>query len=194
MTKCVQRRKGEGWGGGDGAGVGEVLGSCVGGGGGGGRDGAALRPRAGALALHSYAQRGNGSGVVAVLVLRGGRRRTLRLHADGVVPRVSRVHGLLPLRARVPGARGAGMLASCRWRWRMLDLDGLGDRHYRVYILAGEANADIPCPTACGGKIRWAEAGFMPGHRICEHCGRRYRVIGPAALALLRGRVWRYAK
>lgn len=29
-----------------------------------------------------------------------------------------------------------------------------------------------PCP--CGGIMRWAEAGYVPWHRICDHCGAHW--------------------
>lgn len=29
-----------------------------------------------------------------------------------------------------------------------------------------------PCP--CGGIMRWAEAGYVPWHRICERCGSHW--------------------
>ena len=34
---------------------------------------------------------------------------------------------------------------------------------------------DIPCGVAgCPGLLRWAEAGYVPGYRICECCGSHY--------------------
>lgn len=31
-----------------------------------------------------------------------------------------------------------------------------------------------PCP--CGGVMQWAEAGYVPWHRICDHCGAHWDV------------------
>jgi hypothetical protein len=35
-------------------------------------------------------------------------------------------------------------------------------------------------PCACGGILRWAEAGYVPWHRICDRCGSHWElhVIG----------------
>lgn len=33
----------------------------------------------------------------------------------------------------------------------------------------------VPC-RACGGRLLWAEAGYVPGYRICEGCGRPWLV------------------
>jgi len=31
------------------------------------------------------------------------------------------------------------------------------------------AVTDVPCPvTGCAGIVRWAEAGYVPGYRICD--------------------------
>lgn len=40
---------------------------------------------------------------------------------------------------------------------------------------------DIPCRVAhCPGLLRWAEAGYVPGYRICDCCGSHYAVVGDA--------------
>lgn len=36
---------------------------------------------------------------------------------------------------------------------------------------------DIPC-LDCGGEIFRAEAGYVPGHRICKRCGSRWSLEG----------------
>jgi hypothetical protein len=65
-------------------------------------------------------------------------------------------------------------------RIEMHNLDGTGQRRTRVYDLAAAddywaAVTDVPCPLAgCGGLVRWAEAGFVPGYRICDGCGRHF--------------------
>jgi hypothetical protein len=40
------------------------------------------------------------------------------------------------------------------------------------------AVTDAPCP--CGGVIRWAEAGYVPGWRQCDRCGRHWIATGDA--------------
>lgn len=85
------------------------------------------------------------------------------------------------------------------------NLDGWGRRPYRVYDMAPKtqpvysgdkivaatptywpAITDIPCPTACGGTIRWAEAGYVPGYRVCDTCGRHFLGGGTAKAPTLR--------
>ena len=73
-------------------------------------------------------------------------------------------------------------------RIEMLDLDGCGPRRTRVCAVPrrrdGEywpAVTDVPCPIAtCGGQVRWAEAGYVPGYRICDRCGRHWLAAGNA--------------
>ena len=50
------------------------------------------------------------------------------------------------------------------------------------------AVTDVPCPAPrCAGIIRWAEAGYVPGYRICDGCGRHFLAAGHAdAPTLLR--------
>ncbi|MBE3602489.1 hypothetical protein IMX07_02490 [bacterium] len=38
---------------------------------------------------------------------------------------------------------------------------------------------DVPC--SCGGLIRWAEAGYVPGARACDRCLVLYAVRGRGA-------------
>ncbi len=40
---------------------------------------------------------------------------------------------------------------------------------------------DCDCPD-CGAVLVWAEAGFMPGHRICPRCGGHWEVTTRASL------------
>lgn len=37
-----------------------------------------------------------------------------------------------------------------------------------------ESITDAPCPRGCGGTVRWAEAGYVPGYRCCDLCDARY--------------------
>ena len=37
---------------------------------------------------------------------------------------------------------------------------------------------DVPCPGCRKGRIQWAEAGYVPGYRICDRCGAHYMAEG----------------
>lgn len=38
-----------------------------------------------------------------------------------------------------------------------------------------ESITDVSCPTRnCPGELRWAEAGYVPGYRICDCCGSHF--------------------
>lgn len=91
-----------------------------------------------------------------------------------------------------------------------LNLDGTGPRRTQVYdmpaycrtregdvrpVAPGEASVfaeywpavtDVPCPAQCGGSVRWAEAGYVPGYRICDRCGRHWLAGGTADAPTLR--------
>lgn len=85
------------------------------------------------------------------------------------------------------------------------NLDGTGNTRTHVYDLSPAAETDytgkltgrqdywravtdVPCPALkCDGTIRWAEAGYVPGYRICDGCGRHFLARGSAeAPTLLR--------
>jgi len=34
--------------------------------------------------------------------------------------------------------------------------------------------AILPCPACGSGRLVWAEAGHVPGWRVCDHCGREW--------------------
>lgn len=39
---------------------------------------------------------------------------------------------------------------------------------------------DIACPISdCPGELRWAEAGYVPGYRICDCCGSHFALAEP---------------
>ena len=47
----------------------------------------------------------------------------------------------------------------------------------RCYIVDGsswESVTDIMCPVCLVGMVRWHEAGYVPGWRRCDGCGRNY--------------------
>ena len=77
-----------------------------------------------------------------------------------------------------------------------LNLDGRGDRPTRVYdtpsLSADDFWAsvtDVHCPGCSDGIARWAEAGYVPGYRICDGCGRHFIARGDVrgcSLALVR--------
>jgi hypothetical protein len=78
------------------------------------------------------------------------------------------------------------------------NLDGEGWRKTHVYDLPptpeidykGQATGrkdywrsvtDVHCPIdSCEGLIRWAEAGYVAGYRICDRCGRHFQAEGTA--------------
>ena len=84
------------------------------------------------------------------------------------------------------------------YRIVMRNIDGTGARRCRVFDLAPaggmdywSAVTDVQCPTCGSGVIRWAEAGYVPGYRICDQCRRHYLADGDHAhpvLVLLAGR------
>lgn len=85
-------------------------------------------------------------------------------------------------------------------RYEIHNLDGTGPKRVRVfdmppvetqvarwpgdgYMMRRDywmAVTDVPCPTKCGGKVQWAEAGYVPGYRICDQCGRHFLAKGTA--------------
>ena len=74
-----------------------------------------------------------------------------------------------------------------KYRMESLNLDGCGHRACRVYAVApvaGEywsAVTDVTCPGCGRGHVRWAEAGYVPGYRICDRCGGHYLARGNSA-------------
>lgn len=112
---------------------------------------------------------------------------TVRLNLDGTGPRPYRLHPLPPAPAK--------------------DVGGMAVRDFWAAV------TDVPCPVCPTGALRWAEAGYVPGYRVCDGCGqhflahgdadapgvlamrRRSRVAttatGKAVQALLRARGWR---
>jgi hypothetical protein len=75
----------------------------------------------------------------------------------------------------------------------MINHDGTGAKPSRVFdvpvkrkkwILNGKtvyvpdywaSVTDVLCPECRKGKVRWAEAGYVPGYRICDCCGAHYQ-------------------
>lgn len=37
---------------------------------------------------------------------------------------------------------------------------------------------DVSCPVCKAGTVRWNEAGYVPGSRICDRCGRFFQAHG----------------
>ena len=77
------------------------------------------------------------------------------------------------------------------------DLDGQGPKRRHVYDMTpvqtapisspGETRLDywaavtnVPCPGCGTGLLRWAEANYVPGYRICDGCGRHFLASGTA--------------
>jgi hypothetical protein len=82
-------------------------------------------------------------------------------------------------------------------RYELHNLDGRGPRRTQVYDMPPatddhdpywSAVTDVPCPAPrCAGTVRWAEAGYVPGYRVCDRCHRHYLASGSTnAPALLR--------
>lgn len=72
------------------------------------------------------------------------------------------------------------------------NLNGRRAKKTRVYDLPTinddfwESVTDIDCP-CCDGIIRWHEAGFVPGYRMCDKCKRHFLAKGHiGAIKLLR--------
>ena len=84
------------------------------------------------------------------------------------------------------------------YRIELQNIDGTGKRRCRVYDLAPadgpdywSAVTDVLCPVCEQGRVLWAEAGHVPGYRICDRCRRHYLAHGDQAhpvLVLLAGR------
>lgn len=77
---------------------------------------------------------------------------------------------------------------SSTYRTEPHNLDGCGTKRVHVYDMpAGDPYdywatvTDVPCPCCDTGKIRWAEAGYVAGYRICDGCGRHFLANGDAA-------------
>ena len=77
----------------------------------------------------------------------------------------------------------------CRSRMEMRNPNGNGSTRHAIFDIPSRnpdnfwANVtDIPCPRAsCRGTLRWAEAGYVPGYRICDKCKRHFLAEGDAA-------------
>jgi len=77
------------------------------------------------------------------------------------------------------------------YRIEHLNLDGQGEKRVRVYDMpaAGDywaAVTNVTCPVCDEGALEWAEAGYVPGYRICSGCGRHYVAAGTAAAPCVR--------
>jgi len=70
-------------------------------------------------------------------------------------------------------------------RYQMANLDGQGPARHAVYDMPTVSPrdywasvTDVPCPICDSGTIRWWEAGYTPGSRICDGCGRFFQAGG----------------
>lgn len=70
-------------------------------------------------------------------------------------------------------------------RYELHNLDGTGQRRCQVFDMVTQAPdywsavTGVACPAAnCAGTVRWSEAGYVPGYRICDQCGRHYLAGG----------------
>lgn len=71
------------------------------------------------------------------------------------------------------------------------DLHGTGSKRCKVWVMPVRrrwnywANVtNVKCPY-CDGKIRWYEAGYVPGYRICDGCRRTFLARGDQRLPKL---------
>lgn len=69
------------------------------------------------------------------------------------------------------------------------NMHGIGHRRHAVFVLPGRTDSkqewdywslvtDVPCPCCPTGTIRWHEAGYVPGWRICDGCKRTFQASG----------------
>lgn len=73
-------------------------------------------------------------------------------------------------------------------RIEMHNLDGRGSKRTHVYEMDPSpdkfdfwlAVTDVPCPACNAGTIRWYEAGYVPGYRVCDGCKRHFLADGTA--------------
>jgi len=87
-------------------------------------------------------------------------------------------------------------------RWQLVaeivpyNVDGRGEREHRLYPVSAAVDGytttgkavlgfwpavtDVACPVCEDGTVRWAEAGYVPGYRICDGCGRHFMAEGEA--------------
>jgi hypothetical protein len=79
---------------------------------------------------------------------------------------------------------------SCPKRTQVYDMTpAAADPKFPEFREYWPAVTDVPCPVCDVGYIRWAEAGYAPGYRICDGCGRHFLAAGTAtAPTLLRFR------
>lgn len=76
------------------------------------------------------------------------------------------------------------------YKYQRMDLDGCGTRLMRCYAMIPHpdywpAVTDVSCPVCHKGMIRWAEAGYAPGYRICDKCKRHFTAKGNGAAPIL---------
>jgi hypothetical protein len=69
-------------------------------------------------------------------------------------------------------------------RYEIKDL-GDGAKRHAVYDMPTvdrddywASVTDVPCPVCGDGTIRWHEAGYVPGSRLCDGCGRFFEAGG----------------
>ena len=78
-------------------------------------------------------------------------------------------------------------------RYESCNLGG-GVRKHAAYTMPVVDNdywasvTDVPCPVCKAGTVRWCEAGYVPGSRRCDGCGRFFQSHGSiqAGITLVR--------
>jgi hypothetical protein len=56
-----------------------------------------------------------------------------------------------------------------RWSWCIVAPSGMRLDGWRWSVA-------LTCPACGAGTPQWAEAGHVPGYRVCDHCGRGWEV------------------
>lgn len=69
--------------------------------------------------------------------------------------------------------------------WENHNMHGTGSKRCKVFVLPIKTRRDfwanvtnVRCPACHEGIIRWHEAGYVPGYRICDSCGRTFLAAG----------------
>jgi hypothetical protein len=75
----------------------------------------------------------------------------------------------------------ATLMRTPRVIWENRNLHGTGDKRCKVFVMPVKSLrdswrnvTDVRCPACHAGIIRWHEAGYVPGYRICDGCGRTF--------------------
>lgn len=79
-------------------------------------------------------------------------------------------------------------LGDGRRRHTVYDMPVLDDRNYWASVTG------VPCPVCGTGIIQWHEAGYVPGSRLCDGCGRFFQAHGSVQVGITLMRDARFDK